>query len=44
MAMSSNEFLLFDYSRSSFALVHTVGNVDIFMLIKFENKLDTVVG
>ena len=44
MAMSSNEFLHFDYNHSSFPVVHNVGNVDIFVLLKFENKLDTVVG
>ena len=30
--------------HSSFPVIHKDGNVDIFMLFKFENKLDIVVG
>ena len=33
--------LLF-YSHSSFLGKHKVGNVDIFVLLEFENELDTV--
>ena len=28
----------------SFLVIHKFGNVDIFVLLKFENNLDTVVG
>ena len=31
-------------SHSSFPIIREVGNVDIFVLLKFENKLETVVG
>ena len=44
MAMSSNECFLFNYNHSSFPVIHNVANFDIYMLIKFEKKLDTVVG
>ena len=28
------------YCTTSFPVIHKVGNVDIFVLLKFENKLD----
>ena len=30
--------------NSSFPVVYKVGNVDIFVLLKFENKLDVVIS
>ena len=32
------------FMLSSFPVIHKVGNVGIFVLLKFENKLDTVFG
>ena len=35
---------LMDSAYTSFSVVHKVSNVDIFVLVTFRNKLDTVVG
>ena len=38
--MNTNTFC----SQSSFPVIHKVGNIDIFVLLKFGNKLDVVIS